>query len=282
MKKGNRGHKRRTQPNLKSFIIEIYKNHPDLSLKRIAEISGASYNYVRKVISMWRRGEVTFRGGPSTPSLPVHVHGFWFVARLPPDDYVRCPLPVSNNRNRQKVYRGRFVRVVLFPSGNMVVYPLYPGLPDWRDELKRWLESWLPSGYVELVLKSLESRGEYQISAWIPPNYLPKTLKFRIKGLGKFHVDKTPFKDTLEFTADPEFLKMGGMLRELKNTIAYQSQIIKHLCDTQMENSLAIREFAEQIRLHLDVMRGLRREVERLSNTLDRLEKILSRLEEKG
>ena len=48
------------------------------------------------------------------------------------------------------------------------------------------------------------------------------------------------------------------------------------------ENSLAIREFAEQIRLHLDVMRGLRREVERLSNTLDRLEKILSRLEERG
>ena len=279
MKRGNKSNTLRSQPNLSSIIIELYKNHPELKLKDIAEITGASYGYVRRVISKWRRKEVTARGGPSTPSLPVHVHGFWYVARLPPEDYERCPLPVSNNRNRQKVYRGRFVRVVLFPSGNMVVYPLYPALPDWRVELRKWLESWLPSDYVDLVLESLESRGEYHVSAWIPPNYLPKQLSFRIKGIGGFKVDKTHFKDTLEFQADPEFLALGKRLQDVERAVNYMAQVIRGIADRQAENTLAIREFAEQIRVHLDVMRGLREDVRRLSSVIERLERLLERLE---
>ena len=276
MRKGHRGHIHRSQPNLSSIIIELYKNHPELKLKTIAEITGASYDYVRKVISRWRRKQVTARGGPSSPCLPVHVHGFWFVARLPGEDYERCPLPVSRNRNRQKVYRGRFVRAVLFPSGNMVVYPLYPGLPDWRYELRRWLESWLPSGYVDLVLDSLESSGEYHVSAWIPPNYLPKQLKFRIKGLGKFQVDKTPFKDTLEFQADPEFLSLGKRFQDVENSLKYMAMILRNMIDRQDENTKTVREFAKQIETHLAVMRELKAAVTELREAIANLRKELA------
>ena len=282
MRKGHKGHIHRSQPNLSSIIIELYKNHPELKLKEIAEITGASYDYVRKVISRWRRREVTARGGPSSPCLPVHVHGFWYVARLPREDYERCPLGVSRNRNRQKVYRGRFVRVVLFPSGNMVVYPLFPGLPDWRVELRRWLESWLPSGYVDLVLESLESRGEYHVSAWIPPNYLPRELKFRIKGIGRFQVDKTPFRDTLEFQADPEFLSLGRRLHDVENAVKYLAAMLQKLSDKQLENAAAVREFAKQIETHLTVMRELKTAVSELRQTITDLRAEIARLSRSG
>jgi len=54
---------------------------------------------------------------------------------------------------------------------------------------------------------------------------------------------------------------------------------VKAFRSIMAENTLAIREFAEQIRVHLDVMRGLREDVRRLSSVIERLEKILERLE---
>jgi len=57
---------------------------------------------------------------------------------------------------------------------------------------------------------------------------------------------------------------------------------VKAFRSIMAENTLAIREFAEQIRVHLDVMRGLREDVQRLSSVVEKLEKILDRLEKGG
>lgn len=237
----------------------MYKSNPSLKQKDIARITGASYGYVRKVISRWRREQVTSRGGPRGPWLPVGVHGVWFRQEVPVEDYVRCPLPVSGNRNRQKVFWGRFVRAIFFPSGVVVVYPLGFG---WREELRSWLLSWMgDEGYVDLFLDGLASGGEYHIASWIPPGFMPKQLSFRVKGLGRFHVDKTPFKDTLEFQVDPELLRLRDEMQRLERAFAYQAEVL--------------REYAEQLSLHLAVMRELKKAVDELGGIVKELKRVL-------
>jgi len=65
--------------------------------------------------------------------------------------------------------------------------------------LREWLKNFLPENYVELFMSSLISRGRREIAAWIPRGSLPRGMRFRIKHLGTFEVDKTPYQDTLEF-----------------------------------------------------------------------------------
>ena len=152
---------------LRDVILSMYISNPNLSRKQIAEATGASYGYVRNVISRFKRRSLKARRTPSVSSrgfcgLGVDVHGFWFWDNWLPEDYEVCPLPVSGNRNGQKVFRGRFVRFLIFPGGRVVVYPLVKGDDRWRKELIDWLSTWLPGGReaAELYVENLKARGQ--------------------------------------------------------------------------------------------------------------------------
>jgi len=186
----------------KDLIIRAKLNNPHLSLKYLAEIYSTKPSYARNVWSQYCRKEVTNKGGPlGALGLPFRVHGSGFWNELEPRFYEFCPVMASSNRNGQKVFSSRDFSFVVHKSGKLWVYP---GSERWREALRDWLETWMDSGRVGLLLDYLVqvSGRHYAMDA----SGVPTGFRMRIRGLGTFVVDKTPFQNgTMEAEIDPGF-----------------------------------------------------------------------------
>ena len=82
----------------------------------------------------------------------------------------------------------------------------------------------------------------------------------------------------MEFQADPEFLSLGKRFHDVENAVKYLAAMLRKMSDKQLENAVAIREFAEQIRLHLEVMRRIERAVTELEKVIADLRAEIAKL----
>lgn len=209
----------------KELIILMKKNNPTLNLKEIGLQCGTSYGYARKVWSEFIRAEVTGKGYTSRALgdvvLPFRVHGFVWTQEVPSHFYDECPLKVSDNPNRQKVFSVKTFSFVIYPKGNIRVYRRVKD-DIWREHLRNWLNSWLAEIWVNEIVDNLVVSPELHLAAPAPDT--PLNFKLNISGLGRFGFDRTPFKDgTIEYEMDPGFSK------HLENLEKNQIQILQIL-----------------------------------------------------
>lgn len=196
------------KPTNKAKIIHAKLSNPKLNLRQISQLTGISYGYTRKTWSQYARKQVTLKGMPRSPSFATSfdVHGWFWWQQVPTEYYFSCPVEVSLNRNRQKVFRGssRF-SFVIFPSGHTYVYPFFFG---WREELERWLLTWRSGDDARLLLDNLVENGQKHFAVHTPD--VPENIRVRIKGVGTFQTDKTPYPDGTCYDAITEILTRGG------------------------------------------------------------------------
>lgn len=218
----------RSDNTLKSSILKAYHADPNISRRAIAVLTGASYGTVRNVISRFNKVQVTTRGSPKPPysaggvaggrGLPFSFHGWFWSGSWPSDLYEKCPLSVGGNRNGQKRFAGSAFRFVLHKGGKVFVYPRH-GLPaeQWRVSLLEWLQSWVhPRRAVALIGEANLRRVGAKSYAVHAPG-VPQRINVRLKGIGSFKSDRTPFPDgTLEYEVDP---LLDKRLRKIESTI---------------------------------------------------------------
>ena len=272
---------------LKDFILAMYISNPSLSLKKIAEATGASYGYVRNVISRFKRRSLKPSGRAFRAScLGVDVHGFWFCDQWLPEDYEVCPLEAVRNRNGMKLFRGRFVRFMIFPGGRVVVYPVVRGGDRWRRELVDWLSSWLPGGReaAELYVENLRAKGQVHAAFQVPPNIrLPRNLRISWPELElEVGVDDSPWGgaegQTLEIRSRAWLSQLPEELVNVKRAVNLLAKIVEKQGESLARYIEVQEKFAEQIRLHLSVMRRLEKAVSALEKTLVDLRVEIARL----
>lgn len=211
----------------KELIIRIKANNPTRSLKEIALQCGSSHGYARKVWSKYVRDQVTGKEDTSSALsdvvLPFRMHGFVWTQEVPSRFYDDCPVLVSNNSNRQKVFFDRMFSFVIYPGGNVRVYPHVKD--GWREFLRDWLNSWLAEVWVDEIVDNLVVAPELHLCAPAPD--APLNFKLHIEGMGKFGFDRTPFKDgTIEYEMDPGFAKR---LERLEKAVMSIESAVKHL-----------------------------------------------------
>jgi len=205
-------------------IIQWKLNYHDMTLKEVATNLRCNYDYVREVWSKYVKHEITKSGKPTKrgrPPLPFSVHAWFFWSQVPTDWYVRCPVGVSDNQNRQKVFRDRLFTFVIYDSGKAYVYPNFPKLGDkWRVALRGWLSGWCepePHGVAgaDLFLESLQKVGKvhYAFDGSGTVAEKLKGLKVNLKGFGKFGVDETPHGTSYEVEPDPDLLDAGKHIK---------------------------------------------------------------------
>lgn len=196
----------------RDVIVKLKLQNPSMSLKEVKDNAGCSYAYAREVWSSYMRRQLTIRGSPLSP---LSVHGWFFWNAVPPVWLLNCPLEVSVNRNGQRVFRGRCVSAVFHVSGQVFVYPYFMG---WDLELRDFLLSWWNGERVDLFMGSLVEQGKKEV-AFHTPN-VPANFKVRVKGLGTFKTDTTPYPDgTTEYEIDPDFLKRLARLEKSQKEV---------------------------------------------------------------
>jgi len=281
-------HEQLTAPStLKDFILAMYISNPNLTLKKIAEATGASYGYVRNVISRFKRRSLKTRGRAfGACCLGVDVHGVWFCDCWLPEDYEVCPLEPVRNRNRMKLFRGRFVRFMIFPGGRVVVYPLVRGRDRWRRELIEWLSSWLPGGRetAQLYVENLKAGGQVHAAFQVPPNIrLPRNLRIKWPDLGlEVGVDDSPWGgaegQTLEIRSKAWLSQLPEELLNVKRAVNLLARIVEKQGESLARYVEVQEKYAEQIRLHLRVMQRIEQVVAELEKVIVDLRMEIARL----
>lgn len=227
-------------------IIHRKLQYPNFTLKKIAQLSGSSYGYARNVWSNYVRQQLTIRGSPLTP---MSVHGWFFWTQIRPDVYYGCPVEPSANRNLQKVWRGRKCSVVFHKSGSTFIYPYFMG---WDVELRDFLIGWVSDGkpQVDAIMSSLKEHGKKEIAFHTPG--VPRKFKFRIKGLGTFKTDSTPYPDgTTEYEIDPGFeRRLINIQKVQKNLLRVQLGQVEY---TKISTD-AIKDFAVAMKEHVKLI----------------------------
>ena len=182
---------------IKHLVIEAKLNNPHLNLRQIAEYTKTTHGYARKVWSIYCRKKVTKKGEP----FPFFVKTFGFWNEIQPRFYYECPIGPSDNRNLQKVYSTPYFSFVIHKNGSVFVYPF---TKDWRPLLRDWLLTWMDFDMVELLLSNLVMEPRKHVSFYAPG--VPTKYRIKIKGIGTFSTDRTPFpKGTMEYEMDPFF-----------------------------------------------------------------------------
>jgi len=201
---------------VKQKIIETKMYNPHLSMKEIARLMRCSYGYARKVWSKYQQKILTKRGEPYSP---YEVHGEFLYGEVPVRWLDKCPLKASDNRNGQRLWRGRWVHVLFHKGGQVYVYPMDFRFETWRDELQGFLNGFWESGQTDLFLKSLEKRRIRSLAFHTPG--VPKNFRVRIKGVGSLLTDTTPYRDgTTEFEYDPQMVKDLDDIKKSLKTFA--------------------------------------------------------------
>lgn len=181
----------------KDAVIHLKLQNPSVSLKQISMNVHCNYDYARRVWSKFVKKQVTIRGSPFPP---FDVHGWFKWTQVNPIIYESCPIEPSENRNRQKSWRGKRSSLVFHKKGSIHLYPYYA---DWEDEVRQFLLSFVPDGlpHVEAVMQSFKDHGRKEIAFHTPR--VQKNYRIRIKGVGTFQTDATPYPDgTTEYVAD--------------------------------------------------------------------------------
>ena len=214
--KGSEGSKVKGKITIKDKIVTLKRQKPDLNAQTIASMLGTTPSYVYKVWSQYVRREVKKRGRSwdgGGLSVPFNVHGWFFYNQVPSSWYVRCPYGVIDNRNRMKLDRTRLYTFCIFPCGSVLIFPFFKGLTNWKQLLRERLGSWLTIEEIENFMDSLTEAGRKEFAFHTP--FVPKNVAIRIRGLGSFKTDTTPYPDgTTEFVVDPGFEKRLSLIEQ--------------------------------------------------------------------
>jgi len=182
--------------------------------------------------------------------------------------YGACPVEPSVNRNGQKVFRGRKVSVVLHKNGDFFVYPFFIG---WDEEVTAFLSSWVPGGspHVEAIMRGLQEHGKKEIAFHTPG--VPKNYKIRIKGVGTFKTDRTPYPDgTTEYEMDLGFEKR---LSSIERNLEKFTNAMGQFAVAMSQHLALIEEIRSLIKLQHESAEETRILVEALRKAVDKLSK---------
>ena len=175
---------------------------------------------------------------------------------------------------------------MIFPGGRVVVYPLVRGSDRWRGELVEWLSSWLPGGRetAELYVENLKAGGQVHAAFQVPPSVrLPRNLRIRWPELGlEVGVDDSPWGgaegQTLEIRSRAWLSQLPEELVNVKRAVNLLARVVEKQGEIVAQNSEALKDYAEQIRLHLGVMRRIERAVTELEKAIVDLRAEIARL----
>jgi len=167
-----------------------------------------------------------------------------------------------------------------------VVYPVVRGGDRWRRELVDWLSSWLPGGReaAELYVENLRAKGQVHAAFQVPPNIrLPRNLRISWPELGlEVGVDDSPWGgsegQTLEIRSKAWLSQLPEELVNVKRAVNLLAKIVEKQGESLARYIEVQEKFAEQIRLHLSVMRRLEKAVSALEKTLVDLRVEIARL----
>lgn len=231
-----------TPPKLskKDYVIQTKLDNPHLNLREIAEFAKTSHGYARNVWSDYCRRRVTKKGMP----FPFFVKSFAYWNELPSKYYERCPIGPSDNRNLQKVYSTPYFSFVIHKNGSVFVYPF---TADWKPRLRSWMITWTSENFTDLVLDNLVREPRKHVSFYTPG--VPTKYSVRIKGIGRFVTDTTPYpKGTMEYEMDPFIEKRLNSIE--KSMLVFADGMKQHMKMIEEVRSL-VNELRE-IRNHWD------------------------------
>lgn len=168
---------------------------------------------------------------------------------------------VIPNRNRMMELHNKFITIRVFPKSGTI--RILPGLAMPLGHLKVHVENALYFGGLSLEEISEVSKQLIPVS------------RHRIFNVGKIDPFKIKFyKDSLGLIISAD----GSHPRHLETEESYPSWI-KDLFDNNLEISKALKEFSEQIEVHLSVLRGIKGSTEELNKAILLLTNILHKLE---
>lgn len=225
----------------KAKIIDAKIRNAHLSLKEIAKIVHCSHSHARRVWAKHQRGMIQRRG---SPSLPYSVHGSWKENAVPVHWLNGCPLVLSRNRNGQRMFKGKRMTLLFHKNGKVMVYAYCDG---WEQEVREFLGSFWNEDQIEGFMASLEDRGTKAVAFDTPS--VPRNFKVRVKGIGSFHTDTTPYPDgTTEFEYDPELLRridgIEKFLSQIASCIQGLGKIIEGDSQVMKQNTEALQQFS--------------------------------------
>lgn len=224
----------------KKWAVVQYKLHnPQATLKFIAEKLSVNYDYTRHIWSDYIRSRLTQKGEPLSPIL---FKPYFLWQQVPPGWYERLGLEASVNRNRQKVWRGRRVSVVVHVEGQVYVYPYFQG---WREELEGFFVGWLGGEMGRYLLKELKPFGR-EVAVHAPG--VPRKVTLRVRGLGTVKTDGTPYPDgTLEYEVDPLFDRRLRRVEELSERSAGRQEDMLRAVEALASNVEALSLNVEKL-----------------------------------
>lgn len=257
----NKGKKQKA--TIKEQIIALKLFNPRLSPAEIAKQLTTTVAYVYKVWSIFVRKQVKISrrakdGSLQEPVLPVHVHGWFYYNQVPRGWYRRCPYRVVDNRNRMKLARTRLYTFCIYPSGSIFVYPFFKELTEWKDLLRDRISYWLNDNEVQLFMDTLHVLGRKEFA--FKTTGVPLNLNIRVKGLGSFKTETTPYPDgTTEFTVDPGFDKR---INNLESNLRLLVQVTRNQANT-------LGTFKTSMNEHLALIRELRETTKGMKEAVD-------------
>lgn len=235
----------------KDLIIQFKLNNPQTTLKDIAFFIKASHGYARNVWSEYCRARMTTKAEP----FPFFVKTFGFWNAGPAWWYRECPVWPSDNRNLQKVYSTPHYSFVIHKPGTVFVYPF---TRDWKQRLEKWLSGWMDPDTVALFFDNLIRQPRRHVSFYAPG--VPTKFKIRIKGIGTFATDTTPYpKGTMEYEMDPGFeRRIHSLERGVDESVRVQRQIVG-----------SMGTFARAMSEHYELIKELQSLVKALKDAVD-------------
>lgn len=220
---------------IKELVIQAKINNPDLNLREIAEYASTTHGYARKIWSQYNRKRVTTKA----EAFPFFVKTFAYWNQIQPRYYGLCPVAPSDNRNLQKVFSTLYFSFVIHRNGSVFVYPFSK---NWKPLVKEWLLSWMEADMVELLFSSLVEEPKKHVSFYAPG--VPTKYRIRIKGIGTFCTDRTPYsKGTMEYEMDP-------FIERRLNSIERSMEIFAEGMREHMALIKEIRELVKELREH--------------------------------
>lgn len=196
----------------KDYVIQTKLDNPHLNLKEIAMFVKTSHGYARNVWSEYCKKKITKKGVP----FPFFVKSFAYWNEVSPVYYEKCPIGPSDNRNLQKVYSTPYFSFVMHKNGSVFAYPF---TADWKARLRSWLVSWTDVDFTDLLLDTLVREPRKHVSFYTPG--VPTKYAIRIKGIGRFTTDTTPYpKGTMEYEMDPFIERRLNSIEKSMSTFA--------------------------------------------------------------
>jgi len=117
----------------------------------------------------------------------------------------------------------------------------------WREELREWLLTWMDRDLVDLFMNSLVEHGKREVY-WHTPG-VPKKIRMRIKGIGSFVTDSTPYPDgTTEFEFDPKLMSRIERIERLMERQARTMETFAVAMEEHVKLVKALQEAAEALK----------------------------------